>query len=156
MHIALPRGSDRVSGADLAQRLRSVADDLPAGSERWKVAMVVLSVAHVPFNVDRLSGAAGVPRELAAKVVRRLFDNGISPHDVPDPVDAPWQEDTFWQVVGVAEGSLLRRAEDGWVEWVSAGCGARATGADVYDPDEEPRALAGALPELFPGARWLT
>jgi hypothetical protein len=147
MYLATAPGTHPSTAALLARQVGSVAPDLDPDSERWKVALLVLAVSRVPFNVDRLTSVAGVPRELAAKVARRLFDNGVAPDEVPDPVEAPWMHETFWNIVGVAEGSLQRRTGRGWVEWVPAGCGHRA--ADDAAP-------SGALPELFPGTEWLT
>ena len=156
MYLAPPRSPERLPRAALADRIRHVAPELDPESDRWKVAMVVLAMPGVPGNVDRLAGAAGVPRELAAKVARRLFDNGIAAADVPDPVDAPWERETFWNTVGVAEGTLRRRADGGSVAWIPAGFGLHPAGSDWAPPAEHEACGRAALPELFPDAHWLT
>jgi hypothetical protein len=157
MYLAPAPSTHPPTAALLARQVGSVAPDLDPESERWKVALLVLAVSRVPFNVDRLTAVAGVPRELAAKVARRLFDNGIAPDDVPDPVEAPWMHETFWNVVGVAEGALQRRTARGWVEWVPAGSVPRSPDdPEPYAPAAGHAAQSGALPELFPGTEWLT
>lgn len=128
---------------------------LDPGSLQGEMAMLLMAAMATGRNVDRLANLTRIKRETVAKFCRRLFDAGI---DLA-AMDAGHRD--FWNVVGLAEGRLARRADgDGGLEWRPVGAVWREGldgRTDAADRREAGVARAGgpAGAELFPGAEWL-
>jgi hypothetical protein len=122
---AAERIREAESREGICSRLHRLDASLQQGSPTHDAALVLLAGAVIGHNIDRLARFAGLQRELVARSVRRLVDNGVWQDGnavcrwLDDPAADP---DGFWADVAVAEGKLCRRMDErGEMEWAPQG-----------------------------------
>lgn len=159
-------GEGGVSLRAIRERVLSSRPELESNGATLAAAVVLLAAKETGFNIDRLARVTRVPRGRVARMIRRLFDNGVlqGGEMVCCWGDAPELDSTFWSDVAVMEGQACRRVnEAGEVEWAPPGfwrkeygfvCSESEVAAVVYRPavpegwSHRPR---GGRTSLLPG-----
>jgi hypothetical protein len=104
--------------------IRRSRPDLEVDSDPYRGALLLLLVDAFGVNIDRLVRLTGMPREVVARGIRRLIDNGWASQSENGPRWCPVPPDcrNFWLDVEVLLGlSQCRIAEDGSPEWAPVG-----------------------------------